>query len=201
MVWDFIGIPLRLLFLPDKLVKRLGMTTKQEERLKVVLPHVRGDLLDIAAGTNDLVKNYGSGIGIDVTDWGGGAKVVESFKNLPFSAKSFDTVCLIACLNHIPDRDELLAEILRILRPGGQLLITMIGPILGGIGHRFWWYGDKKHRLIEEHEKNGMRSREIWTFCETAGFTRRRKKRFLYGLNNLYFVLKPELKSHPDNIV
>ena len=40
-------------------------------RTRVVLPHIRGRLLDVGCGLNELVKAYtGEGTGVDVYQWG-----------------------------------------------------------------------------------------------------------------------------------
>ena len=99
-----------------------------------VLPEIRGRLLDIGAGPNTLVKLYGSGTGVDVFDWGGGALVVNDTAALPFPDRSFETIAFVACLNHIPNRQQVLHEAKRLLSPGGRVVMTMINPILGGVG-------------------------------------------------------------------
>jgi SAM-dependent methyltransferase len=42
---------------------------------------------------------------------------------LPFDEDSFDAVVLITVLGELPDQDRTLAEISRVLRPGGRLLV------------------------------------------------------------------------------
>lgn len=190
-LWDLVGAPMRLLFLPDELVRRAGWTTKGKERLHAVLPLVRGRLLDIGAGENHLVRLYGDGVGVDVHDWGGGAHIVDDVTRLPFPDESFDTVTFLACLNHIPEREEALREAFRLLTAGGQVLITMIHPRLGAIGHRFWWYGGRPHRL-EEGEPGGLTSREVWAACLVANLEPTGRERFVYGLNSLYRAVKPQ---------
>jgi SAM-dependent methyltransferase len=186
-LWDFMGIPFRLLLFDQKWLPRLGWTTLEDERLNVVLPHIRGRLLDIGAGPNTLVKRYGNGIGVDVFDWGGGAMVVPNTACLPFDDESFDTITLVACLNHIPNRQEVLLEARRLLKPQGQLIITMIDPILGDVGHALWWYSEDKHRGgMKEGEVGGMWGRDITQMCQMAGFKLVHHCRFVYGMNNLY---------------
>jgi SAM-dependent methyltransferase len=185
--WDLIGFPFRFILFDQAWLPRFGWTTLEEERLAVVLPKVRGRLLDIGAGPNTLVKLYGGGIGVDVFDWGGGALVVKDTARLPFSAQSFDTITLIACLNHIPNRREVLQEACRVIKPGGGLIITMINPLLGEVGHKIWWYSEDKQRGgMKEGEVGGMWSSEIIDLCLAAGFRLQQHKRFIYGLNHLY---------------
>ncbi len=185
-VWDFIGIPFRLVLFDQAWLPRFRWTTLEEERIRAVLPELCGKLLDVGAGTNTLVRRYGDGVGVDVVDWGGGAEIVEDSSKLPFPDGSFDSVSFIACLNHIPYRDAAVAEARRVLRPGGRLVITMIDPILGGIGHAVWWYSEDKHRGgMVEGEVGGMWNPDIIRLCEANGFETKLHRRFVYGMNNL----------------
>lgn len=57
----------------DKLGKFL-----MEWRIRTVIPHIKGRLLDIGCGTNQLVKTYkGEGVGVDVYQWGYVDLIVE----------------------------------------------------------------------------------------------------------------------------
>jgi SAM-dependent methyltransferase len=187
-LWDLIGAPFRMALLPDKWSTRLGFTSLEDERLGAVLPEVRGRLLDVGAGVNTLVQRYGdpSSLGVDVVDWGGGATVIESSSRLPFDGETFDTVTFVACLNHIPDRVGAMREARRVLRPGGRCIVTMIDPILGGVGHKIWWYSEDKHRDVADGELDGMWSRDVIRTAESAGLRLAEHRRFLYGLNNLF---------------
>ncbi len=186
-LWDFIGIPFRFVLFDQKWLPSFGWTTLEEERINVVLPFISGGLLDIGAGPNTLVKRYGRGKGVDVFGWGGGALVVPDTSHLPFPDKSFDTITMVACLNHIPNRQEVLIEAKRLIKPGGKLIITMLDPILGSIGHAIWWFDENKHRGgMNEGEVGGLWTKQVVKLCNNAGFTLTFKKRFVYGLNNLY---------------
>jgi ubiquinone/menaquinone biosynthesis C-methylase UbiE len=58
---------------------------------------------------------------------GAGLRLVRaSALELPFADGSFDLVYSVDCLKHWPDRSRGLGECIRVLRPGGQLLITEI---------------------------------------------------------------------------
>jgi SAM-dependent methyltransferase len=191
--WDLIGVPFRLLLFDQKWLPRFGWTTLEEERLGAVLPHLRGRLLDIGAGTNELVARYGDGVGVDVHDWGGGALVVEDSSRLPFPDRSFDSIACVAALNHIPNREATLREARRLIRPGGRFVATMINPVLGGIGHALWWYSEDKHRGgMKEGETGGLWPGEVERLCRQAGFQLVLRRRFVYGMNHL-FVFEPDV--------
>jgi SAM-dependent methyltransferase len=187
---DLILAPLRLVLLPDDVSVRLGLTSLEEERINAALPHLSGRLLDIGAGRNSLVKAYGNGVGVDVYDWGGGALIVPDTSRLPFPDKSFHTVTLLACLNHIPYRQAVLREAWRVLPDGGRLIITMIDPITGLIGHKLWWYSEEKTRGMSKGEVYGLWTSQVRDLCEAAGFAMVAHTRFVYGLNNLYVAQK-----------
>lgn len=202
-VWDAVGAPLRMVLLPDDSSTRLGFTSLEEERMRAVLPELRGRLLDVGAGRNTLVRRWQAeatgpdaarakqSVGVDVHDWGGGAVVVEDSSRLPFADGSFDSVTFVACLNHIPDRRGVLREASRVLTPGGRVVLTMIDPVLGGVGHRLWWYSEDKHREEQPGETGGMWARDVIALCEGAGFRLLKHARFVYRLNQLFVAEKP----------
>lgn len=200
--WDFVSSPLRMVLLPDQVSERLHMTSLRGERMAAVLPELRGRVLDIGAGDNLLVRLYKEraaddpaaqqSVGADVVDWGGGCTLIKSSAELPFEDGSFDTVAFIACINHIPERREALREALRVLRPGGRVVITMIGRLVGTIGHAVWWYSEDKHRDVDEHEEMGMDRREIEALLRDAGFEITRRKGFVYRLNTLWVAVKTQ---------
>lgn len=185
--WDFIGIPFRFVLFDQKWLPKFGWTTLEEERIQKVLPLVSGRLLDIGAGLNTLVKYYGNGVGVDVFEWGGGALVVKDTSHLPFEDSSFDTITFIACLNHIPNRLEVLREARRLLKPDGKLIITMIDPILGNIGHAIWWYSEDKQRGgMMAGEVGGMWMKDIVVLLREAKFQLTGHRRFQFGFNHIY---------------
>lgn len=186
-IWDFIGIPFRLVLFDQRWLPRFGWTTLEDERVNAVWPHIKGNLLDVGAGSNALVRHYGQGVGVDIFDWEGGVVVVENTADLPFPDQTFDTITFIACLNHIPYRAAALQEARRLIKPNGRLIITMINPILGDIGHAIWWYGeDKKRGGMVEGEVGGLWTKDILILCHQAGFQLEQHTRFVYGMNNLY---------------
>jgi SAM-dependent methyltransferase len=195
IVWDAVGIPARLVLFPPEWLEACGWTTLEEERMRHVLPELRGRLLDIGAGPNTLVKLHGQGAGVDVHDWGGGAIVVDDTASVPFADGSFDTVTFIACLNHIPNREAVLREARRVLAPGGRVVMTMINPLLGGVGHAIWWYSEDKQRGgMLPGEVGGLWTKDIVAMCSAVGLRLAHHHRFVYGMNHLYVFVEEDAR-------
>jgi len=89
-------------------------------------------ILDVGCGAKPYQSLFSgaSYIGIDIE--GGGhhdqAKTVDKFYNgsdIPFPDSSFEAVICTEVLEHASDPNRLLQEIRRVLKPGGQVLVTM----------------------------------------------------------------------------
>ena len=160
----------------------------QRRRVKAVLPHVRGRLLDVGCGSNRLVRHYANGVGVDVHPWPGADVVVSDTAALQWDSASFDTVTIIAALNHIPNRAAVLNECRRVLRPGGRVVITMLTPRTSHLWHwlRGSWDADQRERGMRPGEVYGFTSKEIIGMFERAGFELLAQERFMLGLNCLY---------------
>jgi SAM-dependent methyltransferase len=191
-VRDFVFAPLRLTLLSDDQCRRLGLTSINRQRIDFALGFCRGALLDIGAGDNELVRRYpGSGVGVDVFDWGSGAMVLEDTSKLPFPGKSFDTVTFLACLNHIPNREEVIADARRVLKDDGQIVATMINPVISLVGHKYlWWYAEHHERGMAPGEVYGFWTSETVALMAKAEMKLVAHRRFVYGLNNLYVFKK-----------
>lgn len=188
---DLVFAPLRMALLPDDVSERWGLTSLEEERIRECLKHIEGKLLDVGAGRNRLVQRYGAGYGVEVYDWGGGTIPISTASALPFQSEAFDTVTFVACLNHIPERDQALKEAYRVLRPGGKVVVTMISPLVGLVGHKIWWYSEDKHRKMATGELWGLTREHVITLAEAAGLRAEHHATFLYGMNNLHVFRKP----------
>lgn len=192
-IYNFIGIPLRLVLFPDSWCERLGLTSLEMERISAVLPHVRGRLLDIGCGNNRLVRAYGNGVGVDVYKWTEDVVVVEDSGSISMNSCTFDTVTFLASLNHIPNREAVIGEARRLLKDDGQVIVTMINPLLGTIGHKIWWYGEERKRGMQDGESYGLWNDEIIRLFEVNGLRLKNHRRFVYWLNNLLIFEKKRL--------
>jgi len=124
----------------ENLPKRLAASGALEIRSK--LDSVSGGkVLDIATGSGDFIdtmmktlKDYDCFVGIDISkkDLGSAkkrfgdkpVKLMEmNAESLEFDDDSFDTVCMAYSLHHLERIDKVLAEMRRVLKPGGNLII------------------------------------------------------------------------------
>ena len=108
-----------------------------------LIGHISGGrVLDVATGNGGFVhflleglKDYEEITGIDTKD-GIEAAFEEQFEGKPiryqqmdaaqmeFATKSFNTVCISNSLHHMPDPTSTLSEMLRVLKPGGYLILS-----------------------------------------------------------------------------
>jgi SAM-dependent methyltransferase len=159
-----------------------------KRRIQAVLPHVNGRLLDVGCGSNQLVRHYANGVGVDVHPWPGADVIVSDTATLAFESESFDTITIVAALNHIPNRAAVLNECRRVLRPGGRVVITMLTPRTSRIWHwiRAPWDADQRDRGMQPGEVFGFTSAQLLELFTRAGFTLRSRERFMLGLNQVY---------------
>jgi SAM-dependent methyltransferase len=161
-------------------------------RLRVVLPFVRGRLLDLACGYNNLTRAHGRGLGADVFPWEGIDVHIGDAAQLPFRDSSFDTVSVLAALNHIPNREAALSAVKRVLRPGGFFLATMIGPWTGRVAHLLFHQDEARRGGMRPGEVDGIPPAAMRSLLQQAGFTLVREVPFQLGLNRLYVARKPD---------
>lgn len=72
--------------------------------------------IDLSAGMLEKARERG----LDVT--------LGSATELPFADSSFDVACSFKVLPHVRDIDKALAEMTRVVRPGGTLIIELYNP-------------------------------------------------------------------------
>jgi len=120
-------------------------------------------VLDIAAGTGDLARAFAKRVGAKGT-------VVHSDINeamlrrgrdrlldeglvlptlicdaekLPFAANRFDLVSVAFGLRNMTHKDAALAEMNRVLKPGGRLLVLEFSKVAGPLSKAYDWYSFK----------------------------------------------------------
>jgi len=94
-----------------------------------------GKLLDVGCGNGALTEfffdSFETTIGIDVqlkpltTASGKGEWVVSTGEDIPFPENFFDAIVSYEVLEHVEDPVKTMTELYRILKPGGQLVISV----------------------------------------------------------------------------
>jgi SAM-dependent methyltransferase len=152
-------------------------------RYSKVEKEISPPFLDIACGDNFFKKKLKGGFGVDVTNYGNADIIVKDFSCLPLKADTFNSVAIIASLNYFENPSSVLAECVRVLKPDGLLVITMIYPILGKIWHFF------RERWVVYP---GFSYQQIKTHMKGLPLHFQKKSRFMLGMNKLYVFKKNE---------
>jgi SAM-dependent methyltransferase len=189
---DHLLFPVNM-WLGEEQSTRLGLTPIDHERIRIALRYCKGKLLDVGCGDNLLVRTYGDGIGVDIHSYPEiGVRCTSDC--LPFKSNVFDSLALLACLNHITRRSETLDECHRVLKDDGRLLVTMISP----------WVGYFSHKIRKRHDpdqiERGMGPEEDWGLSRVvleallagSGFRITLRRRFMWGLNRFYLAEKAD---------
>lgn len=113
---------------------------------ELIASRARGETLDLACGDRPIP----GAIGIDLV----GAPVVARAQELPFADACFDTVACHLAFMLFDDIEQVAAEILRVLRPGGQFVALLGGGptadgddafhAFAGLAMRSPSFGDKR---------------------------------------------------------
>jgi len=162
------------------------------QRIKVVRPYIKGRLLDLGCGVNKLVRQYGNGVGVDVFQFGNADIILEDTSRMPFADNHFDTITMLASLNHIPNREIVLREVWRILKFDGLIIITMIPLWISILWHflRQPWDRDQRERQIKDGEVYGLSKKQVRNLLVAAGFKIIAEKKFMFLINNLTIAKK-----------
>ena len=182
--------------------------------------------LDLACGTGDIaaaVTAAGAAtVGLDITFRMlqlANAKrpsplVCGDMAALPFDTATFDLVTTGYGLRNVPDLDAAIAEVARVLRPGGRLLsldfnrpeaaivrvayltyLTLVGSLLGWILH-----GDPDtYRYIPESIRRYPGARGVASRLRNLGFRDVRVVPLLFGLMSLHVAIRSGESSVPTS--
>lgn len=120
-----------------------GRITRAGRRAAVAHINARGgDVLEVGVGTGLSLQDYGRDLRVTGVDYSpemlrkARARVARlrlhnvkalrrmDARALDFPDESFDTVAAMHVLSVVPEPERVMAEIARVLRPGGQIVIT-----------------------------------------------------------------------------
>lgn len=124
---------------------------------------LRGKCLDIGCGIGDMLLFRSQTVGVDVNPGavqvcrarGAEAHLMEPDR-LQFDGAAFDSALMDNVLEHIVEPRPLLAEVVRVLRPGGRLLV--------GVPGRRGWASDADHKVFYDEDS-------LSESVSAAGFT------------------------------
>ncbi len=161
-------------------------------------------VLDIAGGTGDLARAFAKKVGprglvvhTDINEamlrQGRERLINEGLalptsicdaEALPFPSESFDLVSVAFGLRNMTHKDRALAEMNRVLRPGGRLLVLEFSKVAAPLEKAYDWYsfkvlprlgqwvaGDaKSYQYLAESIRMHPGQKELKALMKTAGF-------------------------------
>jgi SAM-dependent methyltransferase len=104
---------------------------------------------------------------------------------LPFADGEFDRVVAAEVLEHIPDDDRAIAELVRVLRPGGTMAVTVPRWLPEKV---CWALSDAYHEVEGGHVRIYTHKRLVEKLCR-AGMSYEGRA-FAHGLHSPYWWLK-----------
>ena len=112
----------------DRLRRTTGSLMRELMNLEISRHHAVGRTLDVGGGSAAMYSNllsvddlYSVNIDADIEP----SVVADLGASLPFASESFDTVISFNTLEHLADDRFALREMVRVLKPGGQLWILV----------------------------------------------------------------------------
>lgn len=107
----------------------LGLSLLRNLKIVFTAEHLHGRLLDAGAGklphrplVNELTSEY---VSLDFKLTHPELDVVADVQSMPMSDNSFDSAICIEVLEHVPNPEKALRELLRVLKPGGKLVFSV----------------------------------------------------------------------------
>jgi ubiquinone/menaquinone biosynthesis C-methylase UbiE len=101
-----------------------------------------GHVTDLSPGMVDVAKRNGAALGFDLE-----GRVADA-ETLPYDDDTFDLVIGHAVLHHIPDLDQAMREVLRVLKPGGRFVFagepTAKGDVIARKLSQWTWAAAKR---------------------------------------------------------
>jgi SAM-dependent methyltransferase len=151
----------------ERVVTRAGAFNPTWQRHVAAYAHAAevlgpGRVLDLGCGTGHSFhllaprETVGVDIAADALEGQQRETVVADMRALPFDDRSFDSVLAAQSLEHVPDPDRILAEVARVLRPGGTAMLTTPNRLTFG----------RPDEIIDPYHHVELDRHELRTLCE-----------------------------------
>jgi len=157
----------------------------------------RRRLLKSLAGEGQVILNLGSGssdfgpevLNFDIMPYSS-VNVTCSIDNIPIADDSVDAIINLAVLEHVPNPDDVIAEFLRVLKPGGTLFCFV--PFIQGFHASPWDFQRFTKKGIEVRFKDfqvewihtiGPTSGMLWVIQEWLALV------FSFGSKKLHTII------------
>jgi demethylmenaquinone methyltransferase/2-methoxy-6-polyprenyl-1,4-benzoquinol methylase len=172
----------------------------------VAMPHAGQRVLDLAGGTGDLARLFAARVGptgvVVHTDINGAMlaegrdKLIDrgialptvqcNAESLPFPDRMFDVVSIAFGLRNVTRKDVALAEMRRVLRPGGAAVVLEFSRIAAPLAPAYDWYSfnvlprlgrliardEGSYRYLAESIRVHPDQETLKSMMEQAGFDR-----------------------------
>jgi demethylmenaquinone methyltransferase/2-methoxy-6-polyprenyl-1,4-benzoquinol methylase len=161
-------------------------------------------VLDIASGTGDLARTFAKKVGRSGSVWHtdineamlrrGRDRLIDEglvlptllcdAEALPFAAARFDLVSVAFGLRNMTHKERALAEMNRVLKPGGRLLVLEFSKVAAPLAKAYDWYSfnvlprvgewvardGESYRYLAESIRMHPGQAELKAMMKTAGF-------------------------------
>jgi len=135
-----------------------------EDELAPLAAHISGRVLNAGCGNRDLTPFLKANGAAEVVNYDIASDlpqaIIGSLTDTPFDDASFDSIVCNAVLEHVPDINKVMAELTRVLRPGGTFIagVPFLQPFhLSPVDYRRY----TRDGLIELGDMNGLTTLDI----------------------------------------
>jgi len=111
--------------------------------------------------------------------------LAASINRLPFSDNFFDLIVCSEILEHIPDHREAVAEVVRVLKPGRDLVVSV--PRF--LPERICWALSREYRTTDKGHIRIYQKKELIRLLESSGL-KKWSSHYAHSLHSPYWWLK-----------
>jgi ubiquinone/menaquinone biosynthesis C-methylase UbiE len=174
------------------------------QRFRAAVAHVRpgSRVCDVGCGLNAAFLRYANtlisfGVGLDYQRFRSGDPSAPAVvqcdltRDLPLQSTSFDHAVMLAVLEHIESPRPMLAELFRILCPGGSLIMSWPNAIVDPLLNILHAVGMVSGEMESDKHQPRIPVDDLMTMLKEIGFKQFKHLTFELGMNNLLVSWKP----------